>query len=301
MKALIIYFSQTGNTRTIAEGIREGIVEVTNHCDLKALQEVDVKYLASYDLIGIGAPVFFYKEPFNVRDFIEALPELGGQHWFAFCTHGNIVGNFFPSIINLLEGRNAVVIDCHHTYANITVPFYPKPSYTSGHPDAYDLEQAKAFGKNVAQRSPEIKNQSNVSISLRYPVSSKEWIEEGHKLTEEALEKMLPKHIFNAETCIQCYECEENCPVQGIDIKVDPPRLQDPCIYCWRCVNICPTLSITADWSLLVSMAPTKYALYKKELDIVAARNEFRWLLDPELIDVNDPLYKQRERELQVK
>lgn len=298
MKTLLIYFSQTGNTRTIAESIRRGILDVTNHCDIRTIDNIEAKSLFGYDLIGIGSPVFFYKEPFNVRDFIEALPEQDGRHWFIFCTHGNIVGNFFPSMIQLLEEKGATVIACHNSYANITVPFYPRPSYTSGHPDAYDLEQAQAFGKNIAMLSSEIRNQGNLPISLTYPVSSEEWLEEGKRLTREVLKEMLPKHHFNAETCIQCYECEDHCPVQGIDIKIDPPRLQEPCIYCWRCINICPTLSITADWGPLLAMAPTNYLRYKKELDKVAKNGKFRWLVDPETIDCTDPLYKQRERDI---
>jgi len=300
MKTLIMYFSQTGNTRTIAESIRHGILDVTDHCDITTINDIEKTSLPTYDLIGIGAPVFFYKEPFNVRDFIETLPEQDGRHWFIFCSHGNIVGNFFPSMIQLLDNKRATVIACHNSYANITVPFYPRPSYTSGHPDSHDLEQARAFGKFVAQRSPEIKNQAGSLYSLTYPVSSEEWLEEGKILTKEFLKENLPKHNFNAETCIQCYECEENCPVQGIDIKIDPPRLQDPCIFCWRCINICPTLSMTADWGPMVATAPTNYSRYKKELDKVAQKGEFRWLVDPATIDCTDPLYKQREREITI-
>ncbi len=49
---------------------------------------------------------------------------------------------------------------------------------------------------------------------------------------------------------------------------------------------------------MIVSMAPEHYARYRKELDKVSARGEFRWLVDPETIDCGDPLYKQREREI---
>lgn len=45
-------------------------------------------------------------------------------------------------------------------------------------------------------------------------------------------------------------------------------------------------------------MAPTLYARNRKDLDEAAARGEFRWLIDPETINYNDPLYKQRERKI---
>jgi flavodoxin/ferredoxin len=301
MKSLIIYFSQTGNTLSIAKCIHDGIIKVTSQCDIKALNDVDIKNLSDYDLVGIGSPVFYLKEPFNVRDFIESLPELNGQHWFIFCTHGNVVGNFFPSMAEKLKKKGGSVVGFHHTYANITVPFYPRPSYTSGHPDSYDLEQAKQFGEEIVERSVAIKNQKPIPVTPSYPVSSEEWIKESNVLTEEFLRQVLPKLSVNIDTCIQCHECEENCPVQGIDIQDNPPRIQNPCIYCWRCVTICPTLSIGANWELLIRMAPANYARYKKELDKVTARGEFRWLVEPESIILDDPLYKQREREVKSK
>jgi len=296
MKVLIIFFSQTGNTLKIAECIRDGIMDANGQCDMMTLKDAGTKSLSNYDLIGIGAPVFWYKEPSNVRDFIERLPDLNGQHWFVFCTHGNIIGNFFPSIAEKLQARGVTIIGFHNTYANITVPFYPRPSYTSGHPDIVDFEQAKDFGREIIRRSVQITNGARHLIPEAGPVSSEEWIVESKALTDEVIQQFIPRFSINTETCIQCHACEENCPVQGIDITADPPRIQEPCMYCWRCVTICPTLSVEADWGPLVAMAPKNYARYKKELDKVAARGGFRWLVDPESINVDDPLYKQRQR-----
>jgi flavodoxin/ferredoxin len=301
VKALIIFFSQTGNTRSIAERIHEGLTRVTDHCDLRSLREVDVASLPEYGLVGIGSPVFYYKEPFNVSDFLEALPDLNRQHWFVFCTHANVIGNFFPSVLDKLERKGARVIGCYNSYASVTVPFYPRPSYTSGHPDGHDLEQAAAFGMEVANRSSDLMNGHGASVNVSYPVSSEEWLQDCTRMTPEYLRQVFPKLRLNTDTCIGCRECEENCPVQGIDIEADPPRVQSPCIYCWQCVNICPTLSMGADWEPFVRMAPSNYARYRKELDKAAARGEFRWLMDPSTIDLHDPLYKQRERQLHVK
>jgi len=293
MKTLMICFSQTGNTWKIAECIYEGIVDKGGSCELKTLNEVDPASLSGYDLIGLGAPVFWYKEPLNVQDFIKTLPEQGGRHWFAFCTHANVIGNFFPSVAEKLNSKGAKVIGYHHSYADLTVPFYPYPSYTTGHPDEIDFEEAKAFGRNIVICSKQVARDGDELIPEPGPVSSEEWIEESKTMTRKKISQIIPKFTINTETCIQCRLCEENCPVGGIDIDARPPRIQDPCIYCWRCVSICPTLSVEADWEPLVKMAPANYARYKKELNKVAARGEFRWLIDPDSIDLNTPLYKQ--------
>lgn len=301
MKALVIYFSQTNNTRKVAQCIHAGITESTMESRLVPLAEVDQNTLADYDLVGLGAPVFYYQEPFNVQDFIEALPDLKGQPWFVFCTHGNIIGNFFPSIAAKLSKKGASVMGFHHSFAGISVPFYPKPSYTSGHPDDADLDAAHRFGGKMVETVFKLKQNSRIPLPDPLPVSSKEWIETSYKLTVKRLSKILPKLSLNTQTCTQCHACETQCPVNGIDMSANPVRLQTPCIFCWNCVNICPTLSITADWEPLVKAAPATYALYKKELDQLVAEGRFRWLLAPETIDLTNPLYKQREQKLKQK
>ena len=136
------------------------------------------------ELIGIGSPVFWYKEPFNVQGFFEALPEQDGRHWFVFCTHGSIISDFFPSVTKKLIKRRAAVIGYRNTYANIIVPFYPRSSYTSGHPDSYDFEQAKAFGREIVERSQKINQKGGDFIPEPGPDSSEEWIEESKVLTK---------------------------------------------------------------------------------------------------------------------
>jgi len=66
-------------------------------------------------------------------------------------------------------------------------------------------------------------------------------------------------------------------------------------------VKIRPTAAIEADWDRLVSMSPDNYALYCEALNEAEHRGEFRWLVDPESIDCDDPLYKQRERKISSK
>ncbi len=298
MIALLICFSQTGNTRKIAERIAAGIVATGAACDLKAVAEVSPESAASYDLVGLGAPVFYYQEPFHVRDFMNALPPQKGRHWFVFCTHGNVIGNFFPSVGSQLGARGAKIIGYHNSYADFTYPFYPRPSYTSGHPDREDLEAAERFGTLMVVESARFREQPGAPLPTPEPISSEAWIEERRRITPELLGKVMPRLSLDTETCTQCGLCEEECPAHGIDVVADPPRLQTPCIYCWRCVNICPTLSITADWRRMVAMAPANYARYKQELDKAAARGEFRRLIDPQTIVFDDPLYIQRERQL---
>lgn len=298
MKTLIIYFSQTGNTLKVAERIRDGIADVTGQCDIVDLKNTDGISLTDYDLVGLGCPVFYYQEPFNVRDFMKNLPELKGRHWFLFCSHGSIIGNTFPSMAERLEKKGITLIGYHDSYADGTLPFYPYPTLTTGHPDSVDLDEAHAFGKEIAGRYQRIV-EGDTSLIPPVPTVPAEWVKTADMLNLEFMEQMMPKLRIDMEKCIECHECEEGCPVVGIDVEADPPRIQEPCVYCWNCAKVCPTLAIEADWDMLVAMAPDNYAQYREALDEAASRGEFRWLIDPDSMNFDDPLYKQRQREVE--
>ena len=292
MKILIICFSQTGNTRKIADCIRQGILEQTNQCQICDLEQAQMEDLSAYDLVGLGCPVFYYQEPFNVHDFLAGLPTLPGKYWFLFCTHGSIIGNTFHSMTAELNQKEISVIGYHDSYADAWLPFYPHPTFTSGHPDEKDFKEARTFGKEIVKK---YKAGDLHRIKCQPEAIPDEWVQNAGLFTPQRLPKMFPPLELNLDTCTQCMLCEEECPVDGIDVATHPPRLQDPCVYCWRCANICPENAIQADWTNLVKLAPKLYQRYRYWLDQAAAAGRFRWLMDPESIDFTKPYYLKKK------
>jgi flavodoxin len=65
MDVLIICFSQTGNTRKLADRISKGIVDSGKRCRIIEMKHARIDEIPNYDLIGIGTPTFFYREPVN--------------------------------------------------------------------------------------------------------------------------------------------------------------------------------------------------------------------------------------------
>jgi len=292
LQILIICFSQSGNTQKIANCIQQGILEQTHDCRMCSLETASQENLSSYDLVGLGCPVFYYQEPLNVRQFITGLPMLHAKHWFLFCTHGSIIGNTFHSLKAQLIGKGVTVIGYHDTYADAWLPFYPHPTFTTGHPDEQDFIEARAFGKAIAMQSRDV-HAGNPACQPE-PIPG-EWVQNAQRFTPEKMARMFPALRLDLEACTQCLACEQSCPVGGIDVRAETPRLQTPCIYCWRCVNICPEKAIQADWTQLVEMTPKLYARYRYWLNKAAETDRFRWLVDPEKVDFSNPYYLQEK------
>jgi uncharacterized Fe-S center protein len=73
------------------------------------------------------------------------------------------------------------------------------------------------------------------------------------------------KPIFNADICIGCRACMENCPRLAITVKEKISAVNhDLCTGCGKCLRLCPTHALDFDW--FVQVPPfmermTEYAL----------------------------------------
>ena len=110
MKSIIIYYSQTGNTKSIAEAIYRGMKQVDEDSHIVSLKNIDIQDLPGYDLIGIGSPVFGFREPPFITDFIDSWPSLKGKYGFSFCTHGTLAGAFVARTVAALRGKGLTVV-----------------------------------------------------------------------------------------------------------------------------------------------------------------------------------------------
>jgi flavodoxin len=130
-KVLVVYYSLTGNTKSIAEIIREktggdvfeietvknypadysGIIEEAKKeletGELPALKKSPPD-MSSYDLILVGSPVWWYTVSTPVMRFLTQA-DFAGRKVSAFCTHEGGVGKFFPHFKE--QAKNAIVLE----------------------------------------------------------------------------------------------------------------------------------------------------------------------------------------------
>lgn len=285
MNFLIIYFSQTGGTEKIAQKIKQGILNQGNSCDIIGIKEALSKDLGKYDIIGIGTPTFYYREPVNVRNFILAMEKVDGKHCFLFCTHGSIIGNTFYYMREELANSGYIVIGTYDSYSESSIQFYPKIMHTQNHPDEKEFEEAIEFGEKIYDISLRIQKGEKSLIPTFKLVDDTWWFKQANMLTLEVLRQMYPVFKIDMSKCTQCLTCQNNCPVNAINIESDPPEIQmEGCIYCLYCEKVCPEGAIIADWGRMIRMSQGNLKLYVEALKEAENQGKFRPYVDYEKI-----------------
>jgi flavodoxin len=87
MKTLIVYFSQFGNTRRIAEAIAETLMQ-TGETRAVSIDQFTASDLSDVDLVVMGSPTHYQNLPKAYRKILEKLPKrvLQGKSVAAFDT-----------------------------------------------------------------------------------------------------------------------------------------------------------------------------------------------------------------------
>lgn len=290
MKSIVVYYSQTGNTRKIAQAIHTGMSELSEQCDIARLQDIESEDLVKYDLIGLGAPVWHRREPANVMEFIEfTMNALKGKHGFAFCTHGLFPGRFLARVVPLMTQRGLTVTGWNNWYGSVFLPEKPKPYFTDGHPDEIDLKLANDFGREMVERSRAVyagkrqlipvlpQGQEYDELYPGPPRGIQRTAEQQELLGIRAFE-----YTVNKEKCLypKCTLCMDNCPTHSIDMSLSPPILIETCDRCSYCEQICPQGAIEFDWEPIVKIINKDIIKYFTQVSEEAeAKRGFRRLV----------------------
>ena len=108
-KVLISYFSKSGNTKMMAQYIKEGLDSLNDvEVVLKKVQDTTIKDLRSSDGIIIGSPTYFGVMAREVKQLmdksIKCYGKLVGKVGGAFTSSGLIGGGNETTIMSILQG-----------------------------------------------------------------------------------------------------------------------------------------------------------------------------------------------------
>jgi len=159
MNILVAYYSETGNTRKVAEAIFAAL----RHTRKKLLPIDLVDDPGPYDLIFCGFPVQHHSLPAKMVHFLQGIPR--GKKLALFATHGSLRGgekaiHAFYAALSLTEGQTIIgTFGCRgQVSAHLIDDWMENPQNqawaieaqsANGHPDTVDLEEAGTFAETM--------------------------------------------------------------------------------------------------------------------------------------------------------
>jgi len=110
-KAMVIYYSQSGNTKDMAEKIATGLKTEGVDVELKNITQTKPEDLLSFDGIIIGSPTYYGSMAFQIKELLDKTVKfhgkLDGKLGAAFSSSANIAGGNETTILDIL---NAMLI-----------------------------------------------------------------------------------------------------------------------------------------------------------------------------------------------
>ncbi len=150
MKILVLFYSQTGNTKKMAQIVAEGVKAEGVDLELKDVEEVKVKELLRAEGIIIGSPTYYGSMAYQIKQLldesVEFHGELSGKVGAAFSSSANVGGGNETTILDII---NVMLIHGMIVQGDASGDHYGPVAI--GAPDARSSKQCKRLGQKVAK------------------------------------------------------------------------------------------------------------------------------------------------------
>lgn len=228
----LIYFSPTGTTRNVLEGVAQGIgVEHAEHVDLTLVKETPRSAPPCPDeLVLIGAPVYAGRLPVDAVKRFKQL-EANATPAVLIVVYGN--REFEDALMELKQlalelgfrpVAGAAFIG-EHSFATDALPI------ANGRPDDRDIQAAVDFGRQVRGKITALESPDALT-DLEVP---------GHfPYKADGVPKIHCAPVTHEEKCTQCGTCEAVCPTAAVFMDAGIATHTERCIKCCACIKNCP-------------------------------------------------------------
>lgn len=248
MKITFVTFSQTGNTRKVAQAMADTFSEEGYSIQMVALNNASPDDVRDCDLLGVGTPCFNSQAPTPVRDFLRKLPEMKNRPCLVFATSGGAPGKVLYDLASILQSKGAKVVGGIIIRAECLHPVPCLYGRFPGRPNSSDLKEAKDFAKAIADhisqgRSEQLPESRADALKLQWGFY--DFV--AYILSDPFTRFSMPKPKLDSNLCTQCGWCVQECPTKNIFLA-PYPVLGDKCIRCYRCLAGCPEKAFKVNW-----------------------------------------------------
>jgi ferredoxin len=240
MKALILYFSGTGNTAAVANIMQSALTKSGVQAQAHSIEE-NIKIVAgSYDLLILGCPKYYECPSQYFIEFVKkSLPVCERViPTMVFCTQASALMTDYKKLERLLKRKNHhVIVEKSFTVANnllIFGAFHPcdqetiknnlKAAALDVEPLVNDLLNSNEKKERVTPALAALEHFVAMSCTKLFPVFAM-------------------KYSASAQ-CTGCGLCAQKCPTGNIVVSGKRPVFGRQCMFCMRCINNCPVNAI---------------------------------------------------------
>lgn len=241
MKAVMYYFSGTGNTKKIVNSYREEFLKNGWEIDIFKIEDNIIVNTELYDLIGIAYPIHAFNATSIILDFAKKLNNVNNQKLFIIKTSGE------PLKINNISSLKLVGVLKKKGYMLKNEYHYVMPyNIIFRHSNAMAYHMWDTAQKLIPIDCNEIINGKEVKLKKVFLGRFLAWIFRIEHFGGRLNGKYYKVQNTNTPgACIHCNQCINNCPVNNIKYENDEFIFGNNCLMCMRCSMNCPVDAIS--------------------------------------------------------
>ena len=264
MRALILYYSISNNTKWLGIKAQEALTSKSWESDIFHLRDFNSKkYPYNPDLIILGVPVHYWDIPNPAIEKIRSLPRFNETAAFVFSSFGRCVCNSVPFLL----AKELVEKNCRILGGGQIVS--PHSAKVEGGQRLGDLEME--FGKGqpndialgefvsvIKRLAEEIETNKAVQIDLKElkKLHTKGIVASlmSYLTSDRQRMRSMPHIEYAKENCEYCYKCIKSCDAGAIkctslkEIVINKKM----CNKCYKCTDICPSGALTTNWNKVI-------------------------------------------------
>ncbi len=233
-KAIIYFFSGTGNTKVVAEEIKNALHSMDVSTDLYDIRVpfIDVPDPNMYDYVGFGYPIHAFNTPQFFLKFVKKLPAGKNLPVFIFKTSGEPFGFNNASswsLTRVLKKKGFVPLLDEHLLMPYNIMFRYPPVIVK-HMMTHNLKLAQVIARKIVKQESFLPRYYPWTILFMY-LARLQWL--GAKINGPLI------HV-NQKKCTACGLCIKRCPAKNIRFVKGYPKFDHVCTMCMSCATICP-------------------------------------------------------------